>query len=135
MQATPLDPSSGQPGEGISTLCLSCHDGTVALDSFGGGAPGGTIINGGVPGGANVTTNLTDDHPIAIPFNNALQPDMQDPAVATTAIGGTIADDLLFGGRVECASCHDVHNAGLGTTKLLVLDNDASNLCQTCHLK
>jgi predicted CXXCH cytochrome family protein len=134
MQATPLDPAAGQPGEGISTLCLSCHDGTVALDSFG-AAPGTSTFIGDINTAANVTTNLTDDHPIAIPFNNALQPDMQDPAVATTAIGGTIADDLLFGGRVECASCHDVHNAGLGTTKLLVLDNDASNLCQTCHLK
>jgi hypothetical protein len=130
MAATPLDPGFGQAGEGISTLCLSCHDGTVALDSFG-GVTGTTFISGT----ANVTTDLSDDHPIAIPYNIGLQGDMEDPATATTDIGGTIDNDLLFGGRVECASCHDVHNDGLGATALLTLNNAASNLCQTCHLK
>lgn len=134
MQATPLDPGSGQLGEGISTLCLSCHDGTVALDSFG-TTPGNTTFIGAVNPLANVTTNLSDDHPIAIPFNSTLQPDMEDPSTATTIIGGTIDNDLLFGGRVECASCHDVHNDGLGASSLLVIDNANSDLCQTCHLK
>ena len=42
-----------------SRLCLSCHDGTVALDSFGGMT--GTNFIG--PAG-NVGTDLQDDHPI-----------------------------------------------------------------------
>ena len=37
-----LDSSVGQP-EGRSKLCLSCHDGTVAIDNFGGFA-GGTVL-------------------------------------------------------------------------------------------
>jgi hypothetical protein len=85
MAATPLDPGFGQAGEGISTLCLSCHDGTVALDSFGGNT-GTTFISGA----ANVTTDLSDDHPIAIPYNIGLQDDMEDPATKLTGIGGTI---------------------------------------------
>ncbi|MFQ6108814.1 MAG: cytochrome C, partial [Candidatus Aminicenantales bacterium] len=40
-----LDATLGQPGD-ISKLCLSCHDGTVAIDSFG-GATGSNFISGG----------------------------------------------------------------------------------------
>jgi predicted CXXCH cytochrome family protein len=135
MQAAPADPQANAAGEGISTLCLSCHDGTVALDSFGGNT-GGTLISAvGTPVGyAEVGIDLRDDHPIAIAYNSGLQTDMEDPSSATTDLGGTINADLLFGGNVECASCHDVHNGG-ATTKLLVFSNDGSALCQTCHLK
>jgi predicted CXXCH cytochrome family protein len=132
---TALDPAAGGAGEGISTLCLSCHDGSVALDSYG-GSTGSTIINGGVAGGPNLTTDLSDDHPIAISFNTTDQPNMENPGVATTPLGGTIAADMLFGAgnRVECASCHDVH-AETGVTNLLLFSNTGSALCQTCHLK
>lgn len=44
-----------------SRLCLSCHDGTVALDSFmGSTAPSGTLMTGNALFG----TDLTNDHPI-----------------------------------------------------------------------
>jgi len=42
-----------------SRMCMSCHDGTVALDSFGGTT--GTNFIG--PAG-NIGTDLEDDHPI-----------------------------------------------------------------------
>lgn len=55
-----LDITPDQPG-GVSKLCLSCHDGTVALDSFG-GATGSNFISGS----ALVGTDLSDDHPVSI---------------------------------------------------------------------
>ncbi|MBZ0172437.1 MAG: hypothetical protein K8E66_08665, partial [Phycisphaerales bacterium] len=42
-----------------SRLCLSCHDGTVALDSFG-GQNGSSFISVG----QNLGTDFTDDHPV-----------------------------------------------------------------------
>ena len=136
LQGTPQNPGADGLGAGISTLCLSCHDGTVALDSFG-GAAGGTNITGA----ALVTRDLTDDHPIAINYEDAVQTDMQPPSSTSSGIaGGTnIAADMLFGGGatntlLECASCHDVHN-GTGLSKLLIKSNAGSDLCQTCHLK
>jgi predicted CXXCH cytochrome family protein len=48
---------------------------------------------------------------------------------------GTVAD-LLFDNKVECASCHDVHNTVSATaTKLLLIKNDVSKLCLSCHSK
>ena len=41
---------------------------------------------------------------------------------------------ILFGGKVECSSCHDVHNS-YGNDNLLYRDNSGSDLCLTCHIK
>ncbi len=38
-----LTETAGQPTSGVSKLCLSCHDGTIAVDAFGGaGGTGGS---------------------------------------------------------------------------------------------
>jgi predicted CXXCH cytochrome family protein len=115
---------------GVSLLCLSCHDGTVALDSFG-GTTGSTFIGGG----QNLGTDLSNDHPISITYDNVLDPDLVAPDAGSGVTGGTtIAADMLFAGKVECASCHDVHNA-FNLTSLLKKTNTASGLCLTCHIK
>ena len=129
---------------GTSKLCLSCHDGTVALDSFG-GTNGGTSMGGTAAVGAD---DLTNDHPISFAYDQTLiDADGALHALTHTAdIGsgadiktGTISSNLLFGGQVQCASCHDVHNkftAGTtGTNKLLRISTSGSKLCLTCHNK
>ncbi len=121
----------GQP-DGVSKLCLSCHDGTVAIDSFG-GATGSTMISGD----ALIGTDLSDDHPISFTYDDALATTdggLHPPSTATTSLGGTIQDDLLFGNKVECSSCHDVHNSH-NNEKLLNIANASSALCLTCHNK
>lgn len=126
-----LDAAVGQP-DGTSKLCLSCHDGTVAIDSFGGNT-GSNMIGGG---GDNLGTNLSDDHPISFIYDTALagtDGSLHDPSTATSSLGSTIDADLLFAGSMECASCHDVHN-GPGTTgALLRITDSSSTLCLTCH--
>ncbi len=128
---TTMDATTSQPS-GESLLCLSCHDGTIALDSYG-GATGTNYISGS----RNLGTNLSNDHPISFDYNTALanlDGGLYDPAVAVTSLGGTIEHDLLFGGRMQCASCHDVHNAQ-GNSHLLRIANIASALCLSCHDK
>jgi predicted CXXCH cytochrome family protein len=123
---------SGQPG-GASRLCLSCHDGTVALDAFGGGAgTGGNVIGGG----ALIGTDLSDDHPISFTYDSALATSdggLADPATANSGLGGTIDADMLFAGNMECASCHDVHDSTI--EPFLRVSNAASAMCLTCHNK
>jgi hypothetical protein len=51
---------------GVSKLCLSCHDGTVALDSFG-GATGTTMLTGSTL----VGFDLSNDHPVGFTYNTA----------------------------------------------------------------
>ena len=119
---------------GVSKLCLSCHDGTVALDNFGGTTTGTNYVTGAF----NVDTDLSDDHPVSFTYDSALASadgGLNDPSVDTTSLGGTIAADLLVGGtELECSSCHDVHNA-YGNSSLLVIANTTSALCLTCHDK
>ncbi len=122
-----LDATMGQPA-GSSLLCLSCHDGTVAVDSFG-DTPGTTMyVTTGLLG-----IDLSDDHPIGITYDSATDGGLFDPGT-TTALGGTIDEDLLIAGDVECASCHDVHNDD-DNTSLLKISNTGSDLCLTCHDK
>lgn len=106
-----------------SKLCLSCHDGVVALDSYG-GAAGSTLISGA----ANLTRDLSDDHPIGIDYDEGL--------AGLNAIADI--DPLkLYGATntVECGSCHDPHGAGATLTKFLRMDNAGSLLCTECHNK
>jgi hypothetical protein len=136
-----LNAVAGQP-TGVSKLCLSCHDGTVAIDSFG----GATGINF-VGGAAKVGPDLSNDHPISITYDAALvTADGGLKAIASTAnIGpggaktGTIDSNLLNGGKIECSSCHDVHNTNVANatpgTDMLKITSAGSALCLTCHNK
>ncbi|MDH5366688.1 MAG: cytochrome c3 family protein [Cyclobacteriaceae bacterium] len=126
--------------DGSSKLCLSCHDGTVALENFGGVTTGTNFMpvarqmgDAGIAAGDLV--GLSNDHPISFTWNAA---DLglwatTDPSGITG--GTTIAADMLEGGtRMQCSSCHDVHNAN-SVAGLLVKDNTGSALCLTCHKK
>jgi len=122
----------GQP-DGDSKLCLSCHDGTVAIDNYGGNTNGNYYISGL----AEIGTDLSDDHPISFVYDGALsQQDghLADPSIASSGLGGTIETDLLKNRKMQCTSCHDVHNTR-GYKGLLVKSNNRSALCLTCHYK
>ena len=143
-----LNATVGQPNQS-SKLCLSCHDGTVAMDNY------GTITSGTdymSSGRWNLGTDLTHQHPISFDYNTDLanaDGELYDPSTRTSGLGGTVDQDLLFNGKLECASCHDVHvgrnNSGctgchtmhpLRTVSLtLRKSNSGSALCLTCHRK
>jgi predicted CXXCH cytochrome family protein len=102
----------------ISLLCLSCHDGTVAIDTLGGNTMGD------LRGSAVVDSDLSLSHPISVTFDTTTPPaDMQNPTSAQ-----------VIDGKVECASCHDTH-ASTTEDNLLYLSNDASEICLDCHDK
>jgi len=140
---TTLNATVGQP-DGVSKLCLSCHDGTVALDSFG-GATGGTLMTGSKAVGAVATGSLANDHPISFTFDDTLATAdgaLFPPSTTNVTIGatgrqktGTIANTILFAGKVQCATCHDVHNTFTDSSKLLRVSMNGSKLCLTCHNK
>jgi len=117
---------------GNSKLCLSCHDGTVALENFG-NTHNGTHYETGL---GNEGTDLRDDHPISFIYDAALAAadgKLFNPVTHPSGInGGTITSTMLFNNKMECASCHDVHNT-TGILHLLRKSNVASALCLTCH--
>jgi predicted CXXCH cytochrome family protein len=132
-----LDALVGQPA-GPSKACLSCHDGTVAVNSFG-GTTGGEFISGS----GLVGTDLSNDHPISLTYDPALaiaDGGLHDPTLKTVpALGGkTIQKAMLTGNQLQCTSCHDVHKSrgdSASDKYSLVVRNDRSQLCLTCHNK
>ena len=126
LQAVP-----GQPA-GISKACLSCHDGTVALDSFG-NATGTRLMTAGAH---LIGTSLSDDHPVSFAYDAALV--TADGGVGLVSPTSTSFVDVartvpLFAGKMECASCHNVHDNTIN--KFLRKSNTGSALCLTCHIK
>jgi predicted CXXCH cytochrome family protein len=134
----------GQP-DGTTKLCLSCHDGTVALSyyrTFPSNGQTSTTTMASINGGAsNFGTDLRNDHPVSFVYNAALvslDPKMYDPTVTNSGLGAgssTIDADMLDANHeVQCTSCHDPHNNS-GAPHMLVKSNTSSALCLTCHNK
>ncbi|MCU7921328.1 MAG: cytochrome C [Candidatus Thiodiazotropha sp. (ex Dulcina madagascariensis)] len=131
-----MDVTAEQPGPGsFSRLCLSCHDGTIALDSYGGSTTGGTTF---IDPRANLGTDLSDDHPVGIQWIHQTQRsgsdcfNCHDPLNLSARPGKELT---FYNGKVECPSCHDVHNGQPANTKLLRKTINGSALCLHCHPK
>ncbi len=126
-----LDAVPGQP-TGMSKMCLSCHDGTIAL----GNVVSRTLpitMSGGVTtmpiGPGHLGTDLRDDHPVSFRYDSALVASdtrLKDPHTLPTEI------QLDINGELQCTSCHDAHNNAFGD--FLVMSNVGSQLCISCHM-
>jgi predicted CXXCH cytochrome family protein len=133
---------ANQPG-GVSKLCLSCHDGSVAVNEYG-FAPGDIKSSGVRKGDAPATItaeyrigeagNLTNHHPIGFKYMDVATVD-DEIASPTVEMGNYEIGDLLWQGRMECTTCHDVHNTKNTGEKFLWISDENSNFCLTCHLK
>ncbi len=126
MYTTAADHQGGQP-EGVSKLCLSCHDGATAIDSFGNneGFFNDIKIAVGLP--SNLGTDLRDDHPIGIQYPPPDLTGYNDKS----AFAGVKVVTIDGVDRVECTSCHDPHDNSLGMFLRQTLDGSA--LCLECH--
>jgi len=124
-QSTSLDADLGQP-TGASKLCLSCHDGTVAVsETLRRGSGSLTYIP---PGTTNLGTDLSDDHPVSFVYSPSLT--AQDLQLRTPQ---EIPQELKLDkyGELQCTTCHDPHENRFGD--FLVMENTASRLCTSCH--
>ena len=137
-----MDSTPGQPNS-VSKACLSCHDGTVAINNYGDAVSGTDYVTGS----ALLGTDLSDNHPISMDYDAAATADpfIRPSSTTVAGLGGaTIQDAMLFLDtsdskyKVQCASCHDVHkqkgDSG-SSSLLLVLTGAGSELCVTCHDK
>ncbi len=146
---------------GISMMCMSCHDGVTSLavntllnppgDIDPGaitvdpaiGDPGaiGNVFKGQVfigwgpnlgniyPGGPSTVVNLSNDHPVSFEWPTGMSLKLNDPASIDSRL-------RLFGStgrRMECATCHQVHDPLYAP--FLAMPNDGSNMCRSCHIK
>lgn len=116
---------------GASKMCLSCHDGSVALGLTLNRPPTDPIplTHPFMPSGpTNLTNDLSDDHPIGLRYDRTLSnldPQIREPAL--------VSRDIELGplGELECTACHDPHNNELGN--FLRITEREGALCNTCH--
>ncbi|MFH1851502.1 MAG: cytochrome c3 family protein [Candidatus Neomarinimicrobiota bacterium] len=120
-----MDASTQQPLT-TSRLCLSCHDGTVAL---------GSVLNRvdpiAFPVGfdkipvtyrSNLSDDLGDDHPLNIDTH----PDGYTCTGCHDSQSGTTSN-------LECTSCHDAHDNTYG--HFLKVDPLNGGICLQCHVQ
>lgn len=128
--------------DGTSKLCLSCHDGSIAVSSFGGSTASTPDV---LTGGPSLGTDLSNDHPIGIVYADAitagwggLQPTTYlfstyvSPGVYSQGTRA-ISTKLDANGKIQCTSCHGAHANSRGYQ--LGMDNHGSALCLACHKK
>lgn len=124
------DDIAATPG-GSSKLCLSCHDGTIAIGAVNviNGqldttiAMTGTLADGTMPPGHGSETGFTrrlgvdlrNDHPISLTYDTSLallDGELRDPQTSPHIgnRGGSSKPVVpLQDDRLECTSCHDPH--------------------------
>ena len=129
--STTIKANPEQP-KGPSRLCLSCHDGTVALGVLNGEYPLSTLgkipIDTNPADNANFGVDLRTSHPISMTYG--LSGELYDKSTLA-AKGITLSEEIY----VECNSCHDPHNNQYGN--FLVRDTSLEHdlLCRDCHNK
>jgi len=116
-----------------SSLCLSCHDGTVAVGQS--AAYGPLPMVGSMNAADSFGTTLTGSHPfsLVLPIKDASN------LVASLASQGKTADPTgavkLVNGNIECTSCHSPHIQAIDRVAQDFLIRDSSNaqMCLACH--
>jgi predicted CXXCH cytochrome family protein len=123
-----------QPPLGVtSSLCLSCHDGTVAVGQT--AAYGKVQTTGSWAPGDSFGRDLTSSHPfsLVVPIKDTAN------LVASLVSKGVTADPTgkvkLVKGNVECTSCHDPHVQSIDpiAQNFLVRDSSNGQMCLSCH--
>jgi hypothetical protein len=147
MYWSPTLEAYGSPGaapqpDGASKLCLSCHDGTIALGQVR-SRPEPIPVSGGPalrPGQAGyLGTDLSGSHPISFVYSDSL-------AIENNALGdmplrlpSSLADaDVTLDeeGKIQCNTCHDPHddsNYVPGRVPHFYVKSTWSEVCTTCH--
>jgi len=126
-----LDMAIATSPQGTSLACLSCHDGSLALDQLLNFPPGMSSSNAQIDQDVNFGTDLSNDHPISITYDPT-----QDPNSFHPANSGQVGSLQLFGAnadQVECPTCHLVHDPAV--EPFLRVSNSGSGMCLSCHIK
>ncbi len=125
--STTMAARPSQP-DGPSRLCLSCHDGTIALGAVLRPAEGISMTTGGgIPASRRsyLGTSLSDDHPVSFSYYDSLP----NPELSPSPPQGL----LFYGSSLHCSTCHDAHDNTY--KKFLAADNINSGLCTRCHIE
>ena len=124
-----LQPTLG----GDSSLCLSCHDGTVAVGQT---QPFGQIqMSGSMFSADKFGSDLQGSHPFSLKTPMVDAPDLVQSLVSSHTTADLTGAVKLINNSVECTSCHTPHSQMVDTVSknFLVRDSSSGQLCLSCH--
>ena len=110
--------SYGKNPNYTATLCLGCHDGVHAKNIL---QKNDFIIN------------QMSSHPFSIEYIEGISGLRQKNTQINNWDNASTINDILINEKVECASCHYVHNKT--NVSYLRRTNINNELCKTCHKK
>jgi hypothetical protein len=137
MKATDLTDLGGQMT--VSNLCLSCHDGTVAVNSFYEGV-GNNTFSGDIPEGTTFVPetatirDLSKTHPVNFTYNATVANAAGMLVPASTSSVDAAGEVPLFNSKMQCATCHDPHNGASGIFSQSFPTQASGSFCTYCHL-
>ncbi len=126
-QSSTMQATLNQP-TGSSRLCLSCHDGVIAMSKVRVNDTAGRFTLRQISGRTLLGTDLSGSHPISFIYDSALAMrtgELIEPA----ALPRTVRLDENK--EVQCTSCHDPHEDKW--PNFLRQDNRFSAECTSCH--
>ncbi len=132
--STYVEQGNAKPTLGItSSLCLSCHDGTVAVGQS--QAYGPLPVVGSMNSVDSFGTTLTGSHPFSLVLPMKDSPDLVASLISQGKTGDPTGAVKLINGNIECTSCHDPHvqNIDLVAQNFLVRDSSSGQMCLACH--
>ena len=127
--------------DGSSRLCLSCHDGTVALGDIGRARlpmAGVQKLDKGRRG--HLGTDLSGSHPVSIPVPDGAglgadeSSDMATKPLAVVRADGIVRLDAK--GKIQCTTCHDPHEDRYyqpGRVPRFWVKPTVTEVCLACH--
>ncbi len=137
---------AGEPApqpDGSSRLCLSCHDGTIALGEVVGET--GPIAMAGAgrigPGRRGfIGTDLTGSHPVSFVVRGSdAVPDASDTDMGIRSLAAILGDRevrLDAEGKMQCTTCHDPHSDRYYVPDRVPrfwVKSSVEEVCLTCH--
>ncbi|MGA9529722.1 MAG: cytochrome c3 family protein [Terriglobales bacterium] len=132
--STYVEQGNTQPTLGVtSSLCLSCHDGTVGV---GQSYVYGTLpVTGSLSGSDSFSTMLTGSHPFSLRLPMKDAPNLVPSLVSKGLTADPTGAVKLINGNIECTSCHSPHiqNIDRIAQNFLVRDSSNAQMCLACH--
>jgi hypothetical protein len=131
-----LDSRPEQPN-GATKLCLSCHDGTIAVGAIRGLSRPIAMQNvdadGTIPANrkSHIGSDLTGTHPVSVRFQQSTA--LADPHLRWPPIDPAGDVGVDGNGYVQCTSCHDPHDDSKSEMYPFWKKETFDEVCNVCH--
>ncbi|HEX9242317.1 MAG TPA: hypothetical protein VF875_07720 [Anaeromyxobacter sp.] len=118
--------------DNFSLVCMSCHDGSVALNVTMKGKQGTNAANVYIlANNAKIGPDLSNDHPVSVNWVGGGIAGLTASVPAPFRVYNTSRGATALSAALTCGSCHAVHDPGI--SKFLRANPTSGSFCITCH--